>query len=357
MEKISVEKKYYPLVRISNELLRQFNKEIPFTIEEPKEPYKPYKEDSNIGGCLLVPVFFIIISLVAGVVPIGAIMVITGLLLIAIFFYWIKQVKESNINYYAKQNEYSIKYSNFCKEKEIWNQQKRDSRTPEKTRQYRLELILASLEISKKPNQRSTNQRGLSEDYFENYLNKWFERRIFKGYSFITPEEYQPYQPDFIYQDNYNLHIDIEIDEPYIYRSKIPIHYIDNIDDFKRDDFFLNQKGWIVIRFAEEQVVKYPNECCKVIAKAIYDLTNNDSFLNALSGYGELQKINNWTIPEANEMANNNYRNSYLSDIPQLFPINNYWNDLIKLSNIPNFEEYKNINRNKIVEPGDDLPF
>lgn len=65
-----------------------------------------------------------------------------------------------------------------------------------------------------------------------------------------------------------SLSIDIEIDEPYVGNTKAPHHCIDQGKDDIRNEFFTNG-NWVVIRFSEKQVVKYPRSCCKVIASVV----------------------------------------------------------------------------------------
>ena len=44
--------------------------------------------------------------------------------------------------------------------------------------------------------------------------------------------------------------------------------------DNQRNQFFL-EKNWVVIRFSELQVVKYPDSCCKAIARIISQITGD----------------------------------------------------------------------------------
>ncbi|MCG3166186.1 MAG: hypothetical protein POELPBGB_01963 [Bacteroidia bacterium] len=190
----------------------------------------------------------------------------------------------------------------------------------------------------KKPNQKSIGKKGKSEDYFENYLNKWFTNKIYKDYSFLPNPDFEPFQPDFIYQGDNDLHIDIEIDEPYDLETKIPLHYIDDTGkhiDALRDSFFAELKCWAVIRFSEEQVVRYPNECCKVIANLIDFLTGENVYKMKLEKIGELKKTKKWTIDDATKMSEMNYRNSYLSLITETEVVKNTWNEKIRMDNIP----------------------
>ena len=361
MKKISDTDNYYPLIFISDELSWLFEKEIPLPNEEPKQPSKPYKENTNVLGCLIVPALFLILAIAVGVFPIEVIILITAILLIAVFIFWFNNAKKANERFNEKHKAYEIEFQSYLKQKRIWDEQKRQIRSEINTLNYRQKFIADVLKKSQKPNHFSFNKKGISEDYFENYLNRWFKGKIFKNYSFFISDENQPYQPDFIFQDT-SIHIDIEVDEPYIYESGVPIHFINEYgidEDILRNSFFVNQKGWVVIRFSEEQIIKQPNECCKVIAKTILDLTGNSEYYNKLTTYGEVIKIKKWTFLDAKLMAEKNIRKEYLSAIVLPFVEENTWNSRIMLSE-KETKEKPRVFLNKIAESdnlGDDLPF
>lgn len=71
---------------------------------------------------------------------------------------------------------------------------------------------------------------------------------------------------------------------------------------------FLSRK-WLVIRFAEQQVVKQPEACCAVIAQQIYQLTGKDLEVRY---FDHLIAIKRWTESEAETMAARDYRKTYL---------------------------------------------
>lgn len=93
---------------------------------------------------------------------------------------------------------------------------------------------------------------GFTENFFEQKLKRYFKSHILKNVV-LNDEKKYPYQPDYVFHyDERDLYIDIEIDEPYAYHSKKPIH----IDDNKRNNYFL-QKGWSIIRFAEVWIFRF----------------------------------------------------------------------------------------------------
>lgn len=154
-------------------------------------------------------------------------------------------------------------------------------------------------------------KKGMTEDFFLKELKSTFGNRIYTG---LVIEEFFKsiaYVPDFVFIDqSKNIYIDIEIDEPYYMgKDSKPIHYLGS--DNNRDEYFLDN-GWIVLRFTEEQIVKYPNRCQKEIAKIIFQLTDDYSYLYIFSNIRDLESVKQWNKIEAEEMIKNNYRKTYL---------------------------------------------
>jgi hypothetical protein len=150
---------------------------------------------------------------------------------------------------------------------------------------------------------------------FRPYINCYFPGKIDTNCELNIPNFDYPYNPDFAYIDReINLFIDIEIDEPYTYDNygKIkPIHYFGRSKDENRNDFFNNNRGWIVIRFSEEQAVRYPDSCCKFIAQQIAEITRNSAITSQFAQTLDLQPQQQWTKKEAIEMGKRKERNDY----------------------------------------------
>lgn len=163
------------------------------------------------------------------------------------------------------------------------------------------------------------------------YLNRYFPDKIQRNYSFLS------YTPDFIYcDDKHKLYIDIEIDEPYIYETGEPTHYQRLKSETKRNETFLGI-GWLVMRFAEEQIIRYPESCCKTIAQVIAKFTKDNSILTQFNHITDLELIPQWTEPQARQLAQEKYRNTYL---------NTYYSDTLPLSNseiITNLQAFVNL--------------
>jgi hypothetical protein len=113
---------------------------------------------------------------------------------------------------------------------------------------------------------------GISESYFLPYLKKKYSDKIKIGMC-VEFSNGNEFYPDFIYVDTKrNLYLDIEVDEPYTFMSKQPIHFGDT--DQTRDLSFTNSY-WSIIRFSEEQVVNNPQGCVDTLISYI-DYLNDD---------------------------------------------------------------------------------
>lgn len=142
------------------------------------------------------------------------------------------------------------------------------------------------------------------DTFFWYYLEKYFPEQVKRCYSFHS------YIPDFIYIDPITgFYIDIELDEPYVYDTGEPTHY-QGYDD-KRNQFFFNN-GWAIIRFSEEQIIKYPDSCCKALAEAVAYIRSDDTVLEPFLKISDLSLIRHWGQNEAIKMAQDNYRDTYL---------------------------------------------
>ncbi|MEP0870301.1 endonuclease domain-containing protein [Trichocoleus desertorum AS-A10] len=165
--------------------------------------------------------------------------------------------------------------------------------------------------------------KGHSESQFEHDLWRYFPGKIQMGLLVSNPACKQPYVPDFAYIDqSLNLHIDLEIDEPYAYGTQKPIHYLGSAKDQQRNQYFLDQ-GWLIIRFSEEQVVRSPASCCKAVASTIATLLGDSAMLHPFRQVATLKPQKRWTQAEAQGMAEQVYREKYLVAQPPPQPAKN----------------------------------
>lgn len=222
-----------------------------------------------------------------------------------------KELKEANHDYQLKASEYAIEcldyeerikkfhydQSTYLKALSVFNNDLKS-----KTQLFVKRKYLDYLKPQSHPSRlEGQTLKGRTEiNFLENHLLPTFHDKIKinMGLGYRSP-----FIPDFVFDDG-DLCIDIEIDEPYDVSERKPIHYIGSDDD-KRNTFFLD-KNWFVLRFAEEQIIKYPEKCVaaiKLLVKTIKEL--NTSHYNSVS----LQRIKRWTYEEAFLMAKNNSRN------------------------------------------------
>ncbi|MEG4423727.1 MULTISPECIES: hypothetical protein [unclassified Microcoleus] len=159
-------------------------------------------------------------------------------------------------------------------------------------------------------------QQGVSEKQFFVYLCRYFSGfyDFCMGGEFPIPGTSFRYTADFILiHKPTGLAIDIEIDEPYDGRTGKPHHCVDRNKDSQRNRFFL-ERNWVVIRFSELQVVKYPDACCRVIARVICQITGDYRGLLQLGNVADLLSHKQWTVKEATYMAKMRFRQSYLEN-------------------------------------------
>ncbi|MCC3589268.1 MAG: hypothetical protein JGK14_01165 [Microcoleus sp. PH2017_28_MFU_U_A] len=159
-------------------------------------------------------------------------------------------------------------------------------------------------------------QQGVSEKQFFVYLCRYFSGfyDFCMGGEFPIPGTSFRYTADFILiHKPTGLAIDIEIDEPYDGRTGKPHHCVDRNKDSQRNRFFL-ERNWVVIRFSELQVVKYPDACCRVIARVICQITGDYRGLVQLGNVADLLSHKQWTVKEATYMAKMRFRQSYLEN-------------------------------------------
>ena len=117
-------------------------------------------------------------------------------------------------------------------------------------------------EFIKLPRKGNINKKSYTENFFFKYLTNHFAKDFtVLNDSIVPPKTGMAYEPDFVLYDGNKgntIFLNIEIDEPYEGFSRTSTHEINSND--LRDLFFQN-RGWIVIRFAEIQIHQEPKEC------------------------------------------------------------------------------------------------
>ncbi len=275
----------------------------------PLEPNKPGAQPDKYYFTVLI------IEAIAAVLFLSKVPVILLIALGAIAY----QAWNQSKTYPQRLQEFRNTVAAHSKAMQDYERAKRDyekevaeSRSPGKVAVFQYNLLLQVLQQTI-PNDgdRSTATEGASEKLLSDRLSKYFPNKIHTGLTLSIPDFDYPYTPDMAYIDrNLNLYIDIEVDEPYAYKTGEPTHFLDYWKDSKRNNFFLN-KGWLVIRFSEEQVVCLTDSCCKTVAGAIAQITGQTSIMRQFANIADLQPMKQWTEEEARQMAAANKRDRY----------------------------------------------
>lgn len=200
---------------------------------------------------------------------------------------------------------YQQKYQHYTRQVEQLHRIEKVSDYQRHLRQIQstLSRTVAPLTLSK------NTQKGASEVHFLTYLNRYFPEKIYTDLGLKIPHYKYPYTPDFCYIEG-DLHIDIEIDEPYVYKTQKPYHCYPDPRETKRHTFFLT-RHWLIIRFAEEQVCRSPKSCCKAIAQLVGQVTRTP-LDESWSPISDLKPVPRWDEAIAQSMIERRYRDTYL---------------------------------------------
>lgn len=145
---------------------------------------------------------------------------------------------------------------------------------------------------------------GYHDVFFADALKKYF------GTYIHTNVRLGKRYPDIAFIDERNnLYVDIEIDETYEIEYKSVTHYKGSDDN--RDYYFVSN-GWYVLRFSEEQVVKYTDSCCKYVAQFYASYGLNKKPLDLFLDVKDLDFIEQWDKEQGQEKAQTNFRENEL---------------------------------------------
>jgi hypothetical protein len=273
---------------------------------KPPEDFTLSKPEKYPGCIVVLGILISLISLFFSVelsVAVGVLSVATLLLFRFTYQQRLEEFKKG-----LKENE--IQKVKYLKKQENHLAEIDKIRSPERVKNHQIETLLNATKNTQPPRVKNPSVKmGVSESKFLAYLEKYFPGNIEIRIGLEIPNYDYPYTPDYCYIDE-DFHMDIEIDEPYVWNTKAPYHYLGNAKEQNRNDFFLN-RNWVIIRFAEEQVCRYPDSCCKEIAKVLEELFGKPISSN-LKKIEDLEKVDRWSYDEAEEMADRDYRSSYL---------------------------------------------
>ena len=157
-------------------------------------------------------------------------------------------------------------------------------------------------------------------DDFYQILNEYFPEKVLTNYTIAQDDDNSCFVPNYIVSvSDRKLYIDVEIDVPYDLESGEPQSFVGspaNPDEesFSKQnhDSFFEKEGWVVIRFAEEQIVKQPISCCKYIAQTIYELIGDDLVLQKFNTVDNITPLDTWTFSQCESLREERYRENYL---------------------------------------------
>lgn len=306
----SIKRSLYPVTLIPEiYFANNFNQFHYAKVENPVEPKQlEYpKEPSNI-----LYFIFAFLALAVGSVQIGENNWIIGLLCFGFLIFMvvlsisasgshqeaIKSVSErNNQNWKDYRDKLSAYEYYIAKEKELESLKNNPNNTVLEKRKMILslqkigDLIVESVQETK---------AGFLESYFYKILSAKYSDRIHRN------KRVGSYYPDFIYVDNEkNVYINIEIDEPYVLDTNEPIHY-EGIDE-SRNSFFMNM-GFSIIRFSERQIYFYAEICVEHIDNIIRCMETGENYIQAALPFDI-----RWNKEEAKLMASQRLREKYLN--------------------------------------------
>jgi very-short-patch-repair endonuclease len=329
----------YPIITLPTQYLDvcKAKLEIPSPPVEPKRPKGPIKKPKSIPDNGL-PLSSKLILLVMGASAISGFFseflgpnisllfsFICGTAVMMILYFLISKIKnrkrnevimvydENELSWYntALQN-YETSYKRYINELSDYNQKVKDSKTPNNIEQYRRGLFEEAFSTAVFPEEKGNIQisKGAAEDFFYSHLRSQFGIKIHQNK--MLQQGNVKLFPDFTYFDKEkNIIIDIEIDEPYIGSNGEPIHYLYSNDTWRNS--FFNEKGWVVLRFAEEQIIKQPKNCCRLVNEVVQKYITIEPIVDVeLVEATGLSKVPSWTKEQAHRLAFRRYRFSYL---------------------------------------------
>lgn len=219
-----------------------------------------------------------------------------------------RQYRNDMEEYEALMEEYRKRTLEYEEEKERVEQRRKEQ--AELLNRYEGRIVSRifekCMELYNKPEIEESKyppQRGANEDIFFLALMKKLSSlvkidRTFRGYF-----------PDIMIDLGYRCPVDIEIDEPYEYKTRKEIHYI-GCGDEERNWVFVSN-NWFVLRFSENQIKNHISECV-MITEALFRfiMNGNVSELSDIRTIIERIREPRWTKEKARMMSLENSRQS-----------------------------------------------
>ncbi|MDD2306063.1 MAG: hypothetical protein PHP53_15285 [Prolixibacteraceae bacterium] len=162
-----------------------------------------------------------------------------------------------------------------------------------------------------------TKRRGFKEEAFQQVIEKYFNADflVSGNLRLNTGKETRPFEPDIAlveHSQEFNIRINIEIDEPYAGLTRQPTHC--KGDDLMRDTYFVD-RGWMVIRFSEYQVHTQELSCIRYVAQILNKISPKYKIPSDLLAVSELISEKMWDIVQAQKWEKQRYRENYLNHV------------------------------------------
>lgn len=307
--------KFYPEVYYSNTIQDLLKKEPPY------RPQPVYPSRPELDGCssLILPfiliggVVFIVIGCIVGG-EVGTPLIIVGLIatviLTLIYNSVLKSIKENQF----QNSSIMWQYKEALRQ---WERDRARTMTSEILQNYRKQCYALlgkfKYDSSVYSDMDSTEvlvQKGATESFFLSELSK---SGLFHLHGPMHVNYYQhSYYPDIVISStDEKILFDIEIDEPYAFGDGSPIHYLNDEGysvDSNRNEAFV-AKGFCVIRFSEEQIIRHTQGCVDFLQAIINSIKNGNSSIPKPTS--DIMQAK-WSLSEARRMASTDYRRTYL---------------------------------------------
>ena len=159
----------------------------------------------------------------------------------------------------------------------------------------------------KLPRTGRSNIKGYKEPSFLADIQDAFtDISISDNFHLKVPGRYAPYEPDIVlYDEELNLYIDVEIDEPYDGNSRLVTHIIEGRDTVR--DLFFKESGWIVVRFTEKQVHLSREQCLRLLRSIVDTMRGKAQPTTPL-----IEEETRWDRRQAAQWERDLYREAYL---------------------------------------------
>ncbi len=309
--------KSYPEVYYSERIKNVLNGTPSFR-PQPQYPSRPENEGSCFTAILLygggLCALIGIVNAISGGEGAGY-MIVGGIIAFVLSLVITNVAKESN----EKKFQNSSAMAQYRSDLSRWESERAATLTKDKLQKHRKEeysrlpaFKYDTAVLSDRDGRPTEVQLGASELFFQQKLQ---QSELFQMHGPMHLNHYyHTYYPDIVVNSlDRRILFDIEIDEPYAFGTNEAIHFVNengiSIDNERNEAF--TKHGFCVIRFSEEQVVKRPNDCIIFISSIIDSISNGIDIIPPTSCSLTQRK---WTRQDAEWMARNNYRNTYLPE-------------------------------------------